>query len=115
MQYFEMGKELGLDEEAKAEPVRRSEKYTHDTEGTEMVHATVPKRSVDLKRIPKPFFPDAPCDTSVHDVLTPQPFQDSVDTAPLTTLGAQYPENPKKDVSGARVTVKTSAFMLTFS
>jgi len=35
-----------LDEAAQAEPVRQSEKDTHDIEGTETVHATVPKRSV---------------------------------------------------------------------
>ena len=59
--YFK-GKEMGLDEAAQAEPVRRSEKDTHDIEGTEMVHATLPKHSVDPKCIPKPFIPGAPCD-----------------------------------------------------
>jgi hypothetical protein len=48
-------KEMGLDEAAQAEPVRRSEKDTQDIEGTETVHATVPKRIVDPKCIPKPF------------------------------------------------------------
>ena len=42
-----------LDEEAQAKPVRRSEKGTHDIEGMETVHATVPK---------------------LHDVLARQPF-----------------------------------------
>jgi hypothetical protein len=46
---LEKGKELGLDEAAHAEPVHRSVKNTHDIEGTETVHATVPKRSVDPK------------------------------------------------------------------
>ena len=55
--YFkcQKGKELGLDEEAQAEPVRRSKNDTHDIEGTETVHTTVPKRSVDPRCIPKPF------------------------------------------------------------
>jgi len=56
---LQKGKEMGLDEAAQAEPVRRSDKDTHDIEGTETVHATVPKRSVDPKRIPKPFIPGA--------------------------------------------------------
>jgi hypothetical protein len=47
------------------------------------VHATVLKRIVGPKCIPKPFIPGAPCDT-VHDVLAPQPFQDSITTAPPT-------------------------------
>ncbi len=55
------GKEMGLDEAAQAEPVSRSEKDPNDIEGTETVHATVPKRSVDPKCIPKPFIPGAAC------------------------------------------------------
>jgi hypothetical protein len=65
---LQKGKEIGLDEAAQAEPVRRSEKDTHDIQGTETVHAIVPKRSVDPKCIPKPFIRGALCDTSVDDV-----------------------------------------------
>jgi hypothetical protein len=53
-------------------------------QGTETVHVTVSKRSVDPKCIPKPFIPGAPCDTSVQDVLRPQPFQDSMTTVQPT-------------------------------
>ena len=80
-----MKREMGLEKAAQAEHVRRSEKDTHDIDGTETVHTTVPKRSVDPKFIPKPFIPDAACETSVHDVLAPQQFQDSITTAPPTT------------------------------
>ena len=48
--------------------MRRSEKDTHDIEGTDTVHATVHKHSVDTKCIPKPFIPGAACETSVNDV-----------------------------------------------
>ena len=58
---LQKGKEMGLGEAAQAEPVHRSEKDTQDIEGTETVHATVPKRMVDPKFIPKPFIPDAAC------------------------------------------------------
>ena len=71
------GKEMGLDEAAQTEPVRRSENDTHDIEGTETVHAPVPKRSADPRCILKPFVPDAACETSSHNVLAPQPFQGS--------------------------------------
>jgi hypothetical protein len=48
--------------------------------------ATVPNRSVDPKCIPMHVIPDAAqCESSVHDVLTPQQFQDSITTAPPTT------------------------------
>ena len=50
MHSFRRVKKWGwLDEAAQAEPVRQSEKDTHAIEGTETVHATVPKRSVDQK------------------------------------------------------------------
>ncbi len=49
---LQKGKEMGLDEAAQAEPVSRSNKDTHDIEGTETVHATVPNHSVDPKCIP---------------------------------------------------------------
>jgi hypothetical protein len=58
---LQKGKEMGLDEAAQAEPVHRSEKDTQDIEGTETAHATVPKRMVGPKFIPKPFIPDAAC------------------------------------------------------
>ena len=58
---------MGLDEAGQAEPVRRSENNTHDIQGTETIHAAVPRHSVDPKCIPNPFIPDAPCDTSVED------------------------------------------------
>ena len=44
--------------------------------------ATVPKRIVDPECAPKPFDPDAACETSVNDVLVPQPFQDCITTDP---------------------------------
>jgi hypothetical protein len=44
---FQKGKEMGLEEVAQAEPVRRSERDIHDVEGTKTVHATVPKRQID--------------------------------------------------------------------
>ena len=40
----------------------------------------MPKCSVDPKCIQNPFIPGTTCDTSVHDVLRPQPFQDSITT-----------------------------------
>ena len=43
---------MGSDEEAQAESVCRSEKDTHDIEGTKIVHATLPKHSVYPKCIP---------------------------------------------------------------
>ena len=100
-----MGKELGLDEAAQAGPVHQSENDTHDIEGTETVHVTVPKRSVDLKCIPNPFIPDTPCDTSVHDVLVPQPFQDSITTDPPTTqtVWSVSKKDITKDMNGTRV------------
>ena len=79
---------MGLDEAEQAEPVRRSENDTHDIEGTETVHAPVPKRSVDPRCIPKPFVPDTACETSVHDVQAPEPFQGSMTT---TTPGSSMP------------------------
>jgi hypothetical protein len=83
-------KEMGLEEETQTDPVRRSEKDTNDMQGTEMVHATVSKHSVDPKCIPNPFIPGAPRDTSVQDVLCPQSFQDSMTTDQLTvqTVGS---------------------------
>ena len=45
--HLQKGKELGLEEAAQAEPVRRSENDTHDIEELETVDATVPQRSVD--------------------------------------------------------------------
>ena len=59
---------------------------THDIEWTETVHATV------SKCIPKSFISGAASETSVHDVLGPQPFQDSITTDQPT---AQM-EVPKK-------------------
>jgi hypothetical protein len=98
---------MGLDEAAQAEHVRRSEKDTHDIEGTETVHATVPKRSVDPKCIPKHFIPGAACETSVHDVLAPRQFQDFITTAPPTAVSAQK-SHKERQVQGKGV--KTSAF-----
>jgi hypothetical protein len=87
---------MELDETSQAESVLWSKKDTHDIGGTEMVHATVPKHSVDLKCIPKSFIPDmAACETSVHEVLTPQQFQDS--HRPMPKIGT------KKDRFRARV------------
>ena len=85
---LQKGKEMGLDQAGQAETVRRSENDTYDIDGTETsetVHATVPKTSVDPRCIPKHFAPDAACETSVPDLLSPQPFQDSMTTAPPTT------------------------------
>ena len=61
------------------------------------MHAPVPKRSVDLRCIPKPFVADAACETSVHDVLAPIlgestiQVQDSITTTP--------PSVPRKGVA----------------
>jgi hypothetical protein len=56
--------------------VHRSDNDTHHSVESDTVYATLPKRSVDPKRVPRPFNPDAVCETSVHDVLAPQTFQD---------------------------------------
>ena len=72
---LQKGKEMGLDEAAQTQPVRRSENDTHDIGGTETVHAPVPKQSADPRCILKPFVPDAACETSAHTVLAPQQFQ----------------------------------------
>ena len=57
---LEKGKQLGLHEEAHAEPVRRSENDTHPNVECDTVHATVdaavPKRSVNPNCVPKPVF-----------------------------------------------------------
>ena len=39
---------------------------------------------MDTKCTPKHLISDAACETSVHDVLAPQPFQDSITTVPPT-------------------------------
>ena len=52
---LQKGKEMGLDEAAQAEPVSRSEKDTHDIEGRETVHATVPKHKCRPKVYSKAF------------------------------------------------------------
>ena len=106
---LQKGKEIGLDEAAQTEPVPRSEKDTHDIQGTETVHGTVPKRSVDPKCIPKAFIPGAPCDTSVHDVLRPQPFQDSIATAQQTAQEVGAQKNFKERQAKGN-DVKTSVF-----
>jgi hypothetical protein len=73
---LEKGKQLGLHVESYAEPVRRSENDTHPIVDCDTVDATVdatmPKRSVNPNRVPKPFDPQAACDKSVDDVLVPQ-------------------------------------------
>ena len=103
---LQKGKEIGLDEAAQAEPVRRSEKDTHDIQGTETVHVIVPKSSVDPKCIPKPFIPGALCDTSVDDVLR---AQGSMTTAQPTAqaVGAQKKFKERQTKGNG---VKTSAF-----
>jgi hypothetical protein len=50
---LQKGKELGFEEAAQAEPVRRSENDKHDIEELETVDATVPQRSVDPTCIAK--------------------------------------------------------------
>ena len=92
---LQKGKEIGLEEAAQAEPVQRSERDTHDIEGTESKGARVPKRSVDPKCFPKHSIPDAAqCEMSVHDVLTPQQFQDSITTVPPTTRRSVTQKRP---------------------
>ena len=79
----QIGKEMGLEEATQTDPVWvlcRSEKDTHDIEWTETVHETVTKYSVYPKCIPPPFISAAASETSVYDVLGPQPFQDSITT-----------------------------------
>jgi len=76
------GREMGLEEVAQAEPVRRSENDTHpivesDTVGA-IVDVTVTKQTADPNCVPKPLDPDAACGTSVYDVLIPQQFQDCI-------------------------------------
>ena len=89
---FQKGKQMGLDEAPRAEPVHRSENDTTQCESDSVdatVDATVPKRSVDPNCVPEPFDPDAACETSVYDVLVPQQFQDCITTAPPTTVSAK--------------------------
>jgi len=51
---LQKGKEIGLDEAAQAEPVRRSEKDTHDIQGTETVHAIVQNVSKSSAGVTRP-------------------------------------------------------------
>ena len=68
---LQKGKEMGLDEAAQAEPVRRSEMDTHDMEGTKTVHATAPKTQCGPKEYFEAFqIPGAACETIVSDVLS---------------------------------------------
>ena len=58
---LQKGKDMGLDEEAQAEPVR-VQKRTHMTfKGRGRCMQQCQKRSVDPKCIPKPFIPGAAC------------------------------------------------------
>ena len=66
---------MGLDEAAQA--VRRSEK------GTQCGPKLCFPKSFSS------FIPDSACETIVQNVLAPQPFQDSVTTAPPTTLSVK--------------------------
>ena len=69
-------------------------------------------QDADPKCIPKHFIPGAACETSVHDVLAPQQFQDSITTAPPTTQAGSAPKSHKeRQVQGKGV--KTSAFKRT--
>jgi hypothetical protein len=67
------------------------------------VDATVPKRSVNPNRMPKPFDPQAACDKSVYDVLVPQQFQDCITTAQPTTQAVSAQKAIKKGKTRARV------------
>jgi len=87
-------KEFELDQALQAEPVHRSENDTHHSVESDTVDATLPKRSVDPTRVAKPFNLDTVCETSVNDVLAPQPFEDFIVTAPPTS---QVVSAKKKD------------------
>ena len=76
---LQKGKEMGLDEAAQTEPVRRSENDTRVMVESDTVDATVPTRRVN------PFDPNAACDKCVYDVLVSQQFQDYITTAQPTT------------------------------
>jgi hypothetical protein len=76
--------ELGLDEASQADPVHRLEHNTNHSVESETGDATLPKRSVAPKCVPKPFNPVPAYDTSVQNVLVYQRFQGSVtDTHPI--------------------------------
>ena len=51
----------------------------------------------DASFIPKTFVPDPACEMSVHDVLAPQPFQDSITTAPPTTQAVRAQNRHKEE------------------
>ena len=109
---LEKGKQLGMHEEAHAEPVRRSENDTYpiaefDTVDT-TADATVPKRIVNPNCVPNPFHPQAACDKSVYDVLVAQQFQDCITTAQPTTQAVSSPKS-HKERHGQGKGVKTSA------
>jgi hypothetical protein len=116
MHSFRKEKKLGWrtqTQSVKVEPVRRSEKDTHDLEARRPVDETVPKHSVDPKCFPKHFISDDVCEMSGHDVLAPQQFQDSITTAPMTTQAVSTHKKHKErqvQVKG----VKTSAFKITW-
>ena len=99
---LEKGKQLGLEEAAHAEPVRRSENDTHPIVESDTVDATVdatvPKRIVDPECAPKPFDPDAACDKCVYDVLVPQHFQDGdcITTVQPTTQARSFTQKARK-------------------
>ena len=108
---LQKGKEMGLDEAAQAEPVRRSEMDTHDMEGTKTVHATAPKTQCGPKEYSKAFqIPGAACETSVSDVLSPKQFQDSITPPPHRVHRLSVPQKSikKRQVQGKGV--KMSAF-----
>ena len=100
---------LGLDEAAHAEPVRRSEIDTHPIVESNTVdatvNATVPRRSGDPNCVPKPFNPDAACETSAYDVLVL--FLNNFKTAsplPYRQYRRSVPKRAiKKGKTGARV------------
>jgi hypothetical protein len=70
MHSFKGDKKWGWTKQRRPSLCAGQKKDTHDIDGTETVHATVPKRSVDPKCIPKPFILGAACETSVHDTST---------------------------------------------
>ena len=87
---------MGLNQAAQDEPVCRSENDAYHSVESDTVDATPPKQSADPARVPKPFNPDAVCETTVNDVLAVQPLQDSITTAPPASQEVNAQKAKKK-------------------
>jgi hypothetical protein len=106
MQYFEKGKELGLDEAVLVEPVCWSETDTHDIEGTETCMRQC-RNTVWTQSVFQTLSFQTLRVTRVCTLLTrtSQPFRESISTGPPTTRhrrsGPQ--KTMKKDIVWTRV------------